>query len=181
MEPILLNRPPQAPPASEVSGAEKPTLTTRQANWHVHATGMAAQAVAEQAGCDPSAAASLLSAGSQMIIGGIAFPPIHAAYLLLLPAMNTLIEKDEMLNNEGFQLMAMAFSLAEPKRSWSLMRSQSAEWPEAVFAFAERFTLGDLQKLGHWINGELGRMQDQAEVEGVGKSEPPPSAATSPA
>jgi len=158
-----------------VAADGRPIITQRQANWHVHVEGVKAHTAAESSGVDPDTATSLLNAGT--VISGIQFPPITAAYVLLLPFMEAAVQGDERMQSEAFQLMAMAFALAEPKRTWALLNDKSSPqaWPDAVFSFSSVFNMPELKRLGEWINSELRRMQDEAESQDLGKSAPLPT------
>jgi hypothetical protein len=157
---------PQTPPATE-----KPTMSRKEANWQVHVAGMQASASTEATGIDPATASHLLDAATGLTVQNIAFPPITAGFLMMLPLIEGLRDKCQSMSQEGGQLAALAFCLGEPDAAWKMLRQKDdgASFECAAFAYASQFTLSDLRTLAKWMTAQMAALNESGEDPAAGK------------
>ncbi len=150
------------------------TISRREANWYIHLAGQKAAAAARASGEIPEADA-LLNSSVGLQVNGNTFPPIPAAFLLLIPRIDKLIEKYESdLAQESGTVMLMAYLLVNPEQAWSKLRSiNSPEAMEAfeaeVFEFSLKYDVADLGIVSRWIAAEMARLKSDATAAEVGK------------
>lgn len=149
----------------------KPVITQLEANRLAFLAGAAAEKEARAKGVSEGDAATLLdSAAGGVIIGGILFPPLHPAFVLMQDRMIKFAEKMPILNHPSADCAATAFILKEPKLAWQMLRSDAPEaveqWYLTVTEFGLNFTASDFKQLFEWVRLESQRMQQGGEDAG---------------
>jgi hypothetical protein len=144
-----------------MNSPSKPTITELDANRLVFLAGVKAEKEAAAAGVSPDESSTLLNAGAGgRVIGGITFPPIHAAYQLMLHRVGELAEKRQALGSPMGSMAALAFLLKEPQLAWRLLQAEDGGqlFDETVTEFAMALTMKDLAKVAEWIKEESDRL-----------------------
>lgn len=139
----------------------KPTLTELQANQLVFLAGVKAEKEAAAKGLSAEESASLLDAASGgRVIAGIVFPPIHAAYQLMLHRVSELAEKRQSLGSPMGSMGALAFLLKNPELAWQIIQAddEGALFEKTVIEFAMHLTMADLAKVAAWIKEESDKL-----------------------
>lgn len=156
---------------------DKPSISELQANWHVYKAGLDAERKAMEEGpVEGDVAATLLQAATGgKVIGNVTWPPIHGAFILLLPMLHKASQGHEMLSSDAGTVFVMAYALQHPVKAFELLQTGSAEERQMhlareVFAFGAGFDLDELKQLNGWITAELGRLNAEAEAKEVGKA-----------
>lgn len=147
----------------------KPTITQREANWHVHKAGLEASQAAAAAGVTPEIAGQLLDAAAGLTVQGrngpINFPPITAAFMMLLPRLSKCRETCPSFANESGVLAATAYLLGDQEGAWQALRADPSggAFESAAFEFSSQFGLAALKQIGQWLTVQMEAIQDDEE------------------
>lgn len=139
----------------------KPTLTELQANQLVFLAGVKAEQEAAAQGVSRDESASLLNAAAGgRVIAGMVFPPIHAAYQLMLHRVSEIAEKRQALGSPMGSMAALAFVLKSPELAWELIEAddEGALLEKTVTRFSMGMTMADLAKVAAWIKEESDKL-----------------------
>jgi hypothetical protein len=145
----------------------RPTLTQLEANQLVFLAGVKAEREAKAQGLSPEDGATLLDAASGgVVIGGLKFPPIHGAFMLMLERAEAFAEKRKVLKSDFGDMASLAFILKNPELAWGMLRNESAAelYEETVTSFALNLTLDDLKAVADWVGREMKRFSTPAEA-----------------
>lgn len=155
------------------STSPKPTITELEANWNVHLAGLRAEQEARKKGMSTLDGITLLDAAvGGKIIGGILFPPIHAAFMLMMAQVEPLAANNPALDTEMGNMAALALILHSPDKAWPMLREgHAALFAVAVTEFAMQFDLADLKELTAWINEEMTKLNSKGEAAGKSPAE----------
>lgn len=154
-------------------------LSELEANWHTHLAGMRAEKAARERGTDEGAAEALLDAAcGGKIIGGIKFPPIHAAFLMMMAKAQGIAQRNpdmacDMMSSDMGHLGALALILHSPELAWQIMKRPDAEtlFAEAVTEFAMQFDLIQLKEIVSWIMEDMDRLHRGGDAAGKPSAE----------
>jgi len=157
-------------PAAEA----RPEISQLEANRLAFLAGVAAEQEARARGIGDEEAATLLDAAAGgKIIGGILFPPIHPAFILMQDRLAAFAAKKPILNYPAADCAATAFILKNPKLAWEMLRTATDDVVEQFYLtiteFGMQFTTDDFKKLFAWVALEGQRMHSTGED--AGKSE----------
>ena len=162
-----MNATPETTPVPE----PKPEISQLEANRRAFLAGAAAEKEARARGIGEDEAATLLDAASGgMIIGGIEFPPIHPAFILMQDRLAAFAEQKKILNHPSADCAATAFMLKEPKLAWAMLKDSTEgaveRFYETILEFGLHFSSADFKKLFEWVALEGQRMQSGGEDAG---------------
>lgn len=141
----------------------KVTITELQANQLVFLAGVKAEQEAAKSGIAPEESSTLLRAAvGGKAIGGVVFPPIHAAFQMLVERVNDLTTQRRGLGSPMGQMAAMAFLLKEPEMAWQMIdaEDQGKLFEDTVIRFGLKLTLTDLKHVAEWIASEMKALSD---------------------
>ena len=145
----------------------RPTLTQLEANQLVFLAGVKAERDAKAQGLSAEDGATLLDAASGgVIIGGLKFPPIHGAFMLMMDRAAAFAEKRRGLSSDFGDMASLAFILKNPELAWEMLRNDAAAeiYEETVTRFALHLSLDDLKSVADWVACEMKRFSSQAEA-----------------
>lgn len=153
---------------SEKPPSDKPVISEIEANWNIHLAGLRSEKEARAKGIPEGSGETLLDAAiGGRVIGGVLFPPIHAAFMLMMAKLEDLPEA-RLLRTEMDNMAAMGFILQCPKVAWPLLKAgEGKQLMDAVIEFSAEFTLPELKEIMAWVNEELARLNNQGA--GAGK------------
>lgn len=154
---------------SDTTPTNKPTITQLQANQLAFLAGARAEQAAKTQGISSHDAEILLDAASGgFTVAGMAFPPIHGGFMLLLGKVEELATARPLLGSEMGNLAALAFILKEPELAWSMIKDSEAAglFEETVTEFSMRFTFAQMTALMRWVGKEMARMKDSGDSAG---------------
>lgn len=148
-----------------------PEISQLEANRLAFLAGVAAEQEARARGVGESEAETLLDAAvGGTVIGGIVFPPIHPAFILMQDRLTAFAAKKPILNHPSADCAATAFILKNPKLAWDMLRVVSDEAVEqfylTIVEFGMHFTTADFKALFAWVALESQRMQSGGEDAG---------------
>lgn len=146
----------------------KPTISELEANWNIHLAGLRAEKEAREKGVTEDQASTLMDAAAGgRVVAGVLFPPITAAYMLMLNRVEELAKTEPVLGTEMGNLAALALILHSPEKAWALIRSGSPQlFADAVTEFAMLFTLAQLKELMSWVGEESKRLAEHGDDAG---------------
>lgn len=148
-----------------------PEISQLEANRLAFLAGVQAEKEARAKGIGEGEAETLLDAASGgIIIGGIEFPPIHPAFVLMQDRLAAFAAKKTILNNSAADCAATAFMLKNPKLAWDMLRTVTDDAVEQFYLtiteFGMSFTTDDFKKLFAWVALESQRMHSTGEDAG---------------
>lgn len=156
-------------PTSPAVASGKPTITELQAKELIFRAGVAAEQAAGAQGISHGDAATLLDAASGGTrIAGIVFPPIHAAFMLMLGRVEEFAKERANLGTDFGNMAALAFVLKNPALAWEMLQNDEAAklFEDTVTTFAMKFTLADLKEISNWVAKEMHRFSEKGETTG---------------
>lgn len=142
----------------------RPTLTQLEANQLVFLAGVKAEREAKAQGLSAEDGATLLDAATGgVVIGGIKFPPIHGAFMLMLERAEEFAETRKALGSDFGNMASLAFILKDPELAWGMLRNPNAAelFEDTVTSFALSLTLNELKEVADWIGREMKRFSSQ--------------------
>lgn len=148
-----------------------PEISQLEANRLAFLAGVQAEKEARAKGIGEGEAETLLDAASGgVIIGGIEFPPIHPAFVLMQDRLAAFAEKKKIMNHPSADCAATAFILKNPKLAWDMLRTVTDDAVEqfylTIVEFGMSFTTDDFKKLFAWVALESQRMNSAGEDAG---------------